>query len=337
MNYVAIRAGGNKNQGLGHVARCISLAQELIFNNFKVFFLIDDDTYIIDFLNKHRFEYKSLTSKNLNLEIKETKKIIKDLNIDLLITDSYNLNNFYFKEMKNTVKYLVSIDDTNLYDYISDIVINYNIYAHKLNYKFNDETRYLLGCNYCLFRKEFQENDYISINKTCTNVLITMGGTDVNNYTYTILKYLYEFNYINFNVIINEKFNNLNKLKALASCKSNINLIFNPDNMKSIMLKNDIAISASGSTAYELLSLSIPSILIIQADNQELICKELSNINTCIYGGWFYELTEDKFNEIFAKLTNNYEFRKSISDNCKGVVCKTGVKNVVNEIKKLFK
>lgn len=337
MNYVAIRAGGNKNQGLGHVARCISLAQELIFNNFKVFFLIDDDTYIIDFLNKHRFEYKSLTSKNLNLEIKETKKIIKDLNIDLLITDSYNLNNFYFKEMKNTVKYLVSIDDTNLYDYISDIVINYNIYAHKLNYKFNDETRYLLGCNYCLFRKEFQENDYIAINKTCTNVLITMGGTDVNNYTYTILKYLYEFNYINFNVIINEKFNNLNKLKALASCKSNINLIFNPDNMKSIMLKNDIAISASGSTAYELLSLSIPSILIIQADNQELICKELSNINTCIYGGWFYELTEDKFNEIFAKLTNNYEFRKSISDNCKCVVCKTGVKNVVNEIKKLFK
>ena len=337
MNYVAIRAGGNKNQGLGHVARCISLAQELIFNNFKVLFLIDDDTYIIDFLNKHGLEFNTLISKDLNLEIKETKKIIKDLNIDLLITDSYNLNDFYFKEMKNTVKYLVSIDDTNLYDYISDIVINYNIYAKKLNYKFNAETKYLLGCNYCLFREEFQENDYISINKTCKNVLITMGGTDVNNYTYTILKYLYKFNDMNFNVIVNEKFNNLNKLKALANSKSNINLIFNPDNMKSIMLKNDIAISASGSTAYELLSLSIPSILIIQADNQELICKELSNINTCIYGGWFDELTEDKFNKIFAKLTNNYEFRKSISDNCKGVVCKTGVKNVVNEIKKLFK
>ena len=337
MNYVAIRAGGNKNQGLGHVARCISLAQELIFNNFKVLFLIDDDTYIIDFLNKHGLEFNTLISKDLNLEIKETKKTIKDLNIDLLITDSYNLNDFYFKEMKNTVKYLVSIDDTNLYDYISDIVINYNIYAHKLNYKFNAETKYLLGCNYCLFREEFQENDYISINKTCKNVLITMGGTDVNNYTYTILKYLYKFNDINFNVVINEKFNNLNKLKALANSKSNINLIFNPDNMKSIMLTNDIAISASGSTAYELLSLSIPSILIIQADNQELICNELSNINTCIYGGWFDELTEHKFNEIFAKLTNNYEFRKSISDNCKGVVCKTVVKNVVHEIKKLFK
>lgn len=337
MNYVAIRADGNKNQGLGHVARCVSLAQELIFNNFKVLFLIDDDTYIIDFLNKHNLEFKPLITKYLNLEIKETKKIIKDLNIDLLITDSYNLNDSYFKEMKNTVKYLVSIDDTNLYDYISDIVINYNIYAHNLNYKFNSETKYLLGCNYCLFRKEFQENDYISINKTCKNVLITMGGTDVNNYTYTILNYLDEFNDMNFNVVVNEKFNNLNKLKSLASYKSNINLIFNPDNMKSIMIKNDIAISASGSTAYELLSLSIPSILIIQADNQELICKELSNINTCVYGGWFDELTEHKFNELFNKLANNYEFRKSISDNCKGVVCKAGVKNVVHEIKKLFK
>ncbi|WP_278682792.1 UDP-2,4-diacetamido-2,4,6-trideoxy-beta-L-altropyranose hydrolase [Paraclostridium bifermentans] len=337
MNYVAIRAGGNKNQGLGHVARCISLAQELIFNNFKVLFLIDDDTYIIDFLNKHGLEFNTLISKDLNLEIKETKKIIKDLNIDLLITDSYNLNDFYFKEMKNTVNYLVSIDDTNLYDYISDIVINYNIYAKKLNYKFDKYTKYLLGCTYCLFRKEFQENDYISINKTCKNVLITMGGTDVNNYTYTILKYLDEFNDINFNVVVNEKFNNLNKLKALANSKSNINLIFNPDNMKSIMLKNDIAISASGSTSYELLSLSIPSILIIQADNQELICKELSNINTCVYGGWFDELTEHKFNETFTKLANNYELRKSISDNCKGVVCKTGVRNVVHEIKILFK
>ncbi|GAA0711649.1 UDP-2,4-diacetamido-2,4,6-trideoxy-beta-L-altropyranose hydrolase [Paraclostridium ghonii] len=337
MNYVAIRAGGNKNQGLGHVARCVSLAQELICNNFKVLFLIDDDTYVIDFLNKHGLEFQTLSSKDLNLEIAETKKLINDLNINLLITDSYNLNDSYFKEMKNTVKYLVSIDDTNLYDYISDIVINYNIYAQKLNYKFNKETKYLLGCKYCLFRKEFQENDFISINKTCKNVLITMGGTDVNNYTYTILKYLDKFNDINFNVVVNENFNNLNNLKTLAIYKPNINLIFNPSNMKSIMLKNDIAISASGSTSYELLSLSLPSILIIQADNQELICKELSNINTCIYGGWFNKLTEHKFNEIFLKLTNNYEFRKSISNNCKDVVCKTGVKNVVNEIKKLFK
>ncbi|CEO20953.1 UDP-2,4-diacetamido-2,4,6-trideoxy-beta-L-altropyranose hydrolase [Paraclostridium sordellii] len=337
MCYIAIRSGGNKNHGMGHVLRCIALAKELELNNFKVLFLVDNDDGVISFLNRYNFEFLNIISKNLESEILETKEILKFNNIKILITDSYCLSDNYFFEMKKICDYLISIDDNNLYNYISDIVINYNIYAKSLNYNFNSKTKFLLGCNYCLLREEFQDNKFIKINKLCKNVLITMGGSDINNFTYTLLNILKDFKDINFNVVVNNQFKNLEKLKILSYENFNINLIFNPSSMKNIMLKNDLAISASGSTTYELVSLLIPSILIIQADNQERIANEFSKLNTSICAGWFNEIDKESFKKSFIYLVNNYELRKKLSNNCKNVVCKTGVKNIVFEIKNLLK
>lgn len=332
MNLIGIRTTGGKNKGMGHIVRCSTIAKELEKRYFKVLFIIDNDPSIIRFLEDKHFSYRVLKSNNLCDEVNEMEYLFIKHNIDTLITDSYWLSDDYLLSIRKLCKYLISIDDLNLYNYPSDIVINYNLYADELNYNKNNNIKYLLGGNFSLLRDEFQDNRTIDIKKNCKNILVTMGGTDINNYTLNILKSIYNIKDININVVVNSSFKNLTNIYTFTQNKDNISLIYNPENMKDVMLQNDIAISSGGTTVYELVSLLIPSILIIQATNQILLCEKIDSINAGINAGCFNDLSLERLKLITIEFLNNYEKRKILSHNCKNIISHNGVKNIVNEI-----
>ncbi len=334
MDTIFIRVAGGNNKGIGHLMRCMSLAKELRKHKFKIIFIINYDDSVISILNENNFNYEILKSDSLDDEIVEISKIIYEKR-SIVITDSYWMSNDYLIKLKNISKYLISIDDMNLYEYPSDIIINSNLYANELNYKKNNNTKYLLGKDYMIFREEFINDKGISINKICKNVLVTMGGTDINNYTLQIIKYLSEIENIIFNVVVGVGFKNINQLIDEASKYKNINLIFNPKNMKNIMIQNDVAISASGTTSYELALLGIPSILIIQVDNQIMVAKKMEELGLGINAGWFHEVDGKKLITICKNLILDYEKRKELNENCKNNISSNGIKNIVKEIKKL--
>lgn len=74
---------------------------------------------------------------------------------------------------------------------------------------------------------------------------------------------------------------------------TNIKLIYNA-NMSELMLEADIAISGCGSTLYELCSMSVPTIGIIIAENQENISMKMKEMELIM--DYFY-VNEFDFNE----------------------------------------
>lgn len=71
-------------------------------------------------------------------------KFIKELckvKADCLITDSYDVNEEYFNLTKDMFKVTGYIDDTNLYYFNVDFIINQNIGAEELSYKVNKDTK----------------------------------------------------------------------------------------------------------------------------------------------------------------------------------------------------
>ena len=74
---------------------------------------------------------------------------------------------------------------------------------------------------------------------------------------------------LNYHVICGNFNAHEKELEKKANKFVNINLYKNVSNMAEIMKKCDLAISAAGSTLYELASLSIPSIVFSFADNQK--------------------------------------------------------------------
>ncbi|MCI8723022.1 MAG: hypothetical protein HFH16_04800, partial [Ruminococcus sp.] len=73
-----------------------------------------------------------------------------------------------------------------------------------------------------------------------------------------------------FDFIIGPMNGDLEKIKLLASKVPNITLYHNVTFMSALMQKCDVAVSASGSTLYELCATQTPTITYILADNQIL-------------------------------------------------------------------
>ena len=102
-----------------------------------------------------------------------------------------------------------------------------------------------------------------------------MGGSDVNNITYDVLKQL--DSKLNVVVVLGALSPHNEMIKDYAIDK-NIEVIVNANNMAELMLNADLAIGASGSTNWERLCLGLPSLIFTVAKNQIKFSKNLDKL-----------------------------------------------------------
>ncbi|WP_315113633.1 UDP-2,4-diacetamido-2,4,6-trideoxy-beta-L-altropyranose hydrolase [Clostridium intestinale] len=330
-----IRADGGFNVGMGHIIRCMALYDELIKNNVECIFVSKKDKVVEGYFKDKKVRYILMEAMELDGEKIEIKNIIKNYNTDVIITDSYNMNEEHLLFLKSLSRYLVSIDDNYLFDYPSDIVINPNIYAEKKRYN-KKASKYLLGGQYCILRDEFRERSHKNIKVKAENILITMGGTDVNNVTPFIIKAIKKIHGLNINIIVGKGFENKELVEESCKNNQNINLIYNPKYMRILMESADICISSGGSTLYELASLGVPTLFIIQADNQLRLAEYMEKNKIMINLGWYYNLKEKALLDELINIIDNQGIRLKLSADSKKIINVDGVKNIVKKIIQYF-
>lgn len=178
---IIIRTNGGKNIGLGHVYRCISLAQAIqqekdgveivLISNIEIKCLIEENQF--EFIFSNTFDENDLLT-------------IEKLKPDLIIFDSYLADNNYLKKLNEISKLAIFDGNNDIYDSsIPDLIINGNLHAPNLNY-YNKE-KHLLGPKYLVMKEEYWEkkfeitNNPIEKNENNSQTLmITTGGTDFN-------------------------------------------------------------------------------------------------------------------------------------------------------------
>lgn len=270
---IFIRVDANEYIGMGHVMRCLSIAEQINKLNEQAVFIIAD-ARAKQMIEERGFSAICLNSQwnNLEQESFDLCALIEQEHIEKILVDSYYVTEKYLAAIRERVR-TYYIDDVNAITYPVDVLINYNIYGPEMNYekKYNfSKTKLILGTKYVPLRDEFaniQRKDFKGINK----ILITSGGTD--NFD-IVGKILYEF-------ISKEKLQNLeyycvlgrfnakaDLLREKYSGTDNVHLLQNLNNIGYYMRMCDVAITAGGSTTYELCSCGTPSILYTIADNQ---------------------------------------------------------------------
>ncbi|MCM1232792.1 MAG: UDP-2,4-diacetamido-2,4,6-trideoxy-beta-L-altropyranose hydrolase [Ruminococcus flavefaciens] len=221
--------------------------------------------------------------RNLMLELDQMQDLIKHYHPMALFIDSYYVTDIYLEILwetcKSTGTLLIYLDDLLAFAYPCDILINYSIYgADKLtDYKelYNHEgrrtPRFLLGLAYTPLREEFQELPIRIVREQAANILVSTGGSDSYHITLQLLKEIIrqKMSYT-FHVVVGKKNLDINEIKLLVSRtdSSNIILYQNVTEMAKLMQSCDLAISAAGSTLYELCATQTPTITYAFADNQ---------------------------------------------------------------------
>jgi UDP-2,4-diacetamido-2,4,6-trideoxy-beta-L-altropyranose hydrolase len=264
---ILFRADSSSTIGTGHIMRDLVLATQ--YKDANITFVTQNlDGNINHKIIEAGYNLKLVKSN----DIKELDKLIKKLNIDLLVIDHYGIDYKFEKRLKvkNPKLKILAFDDT--YEkHHCDIVLNHNISGDKKRYKGlvpkNCELR--CGSKYTLLREEFLKT------KKQKTIFLAMGGADHSNLNIKILKVLSEFKNIYVEVVTTHANKNLDELKKYIKGKENILLHVNSNSIAKLMKKSDFAIVTPSVTVNEVYFMKIPFIAIKTADNQDDIYKYL--------------------------------------------------------------
>jgi UDP-2,4-diacetamido-2,4,6-trideoxy-beta-L-altropyranose hydrolase len=340
---VVFRVDAGKKYGVGHMMRCIALAEACQERGANVTFLSHCDNAVL---------HKRIIDEGFDLipvqkphpdphDLDYTLELLGQIRIQdskfrtWLIVDGYHFTSDFQKGVKGSGYKLLVIDDMAHIDhYHADILLNQNIHAPMLNYSCNKDAMLLLGSEYVLLRKEFlkYKNWKREIPDKAKKILVTMGGGDSKNITAKViqaLKLLRE-NDIEVKIVVGPSNQNIEMLKEeLLSAQCTINCIQNTTNMPEYMYWADLAVTAGGSTCWELAFMGLPSLIITASDNQIRIAEELYRAGGAIDLGWYENIAVNQCAKLIKELMEDKKKRMSLSKQAQKLINGNGSVNVM--------
>ena len=267
---ILFRADSSSTIGTGHIMRDLVLAKQ--YPNSKIFFATQNlEGNLNSKIIESGYELVNLSSNAID----ELDRLIKKLNINLLIIDHYEINYEDEKQLKtnNPSLKILSFDDTYEKHYC-DIVLNHNISADESKYKdlVPKDCELRCGSKYTLLREEFLKEKEIQREKIY-DFFIAMGGADTAELNIKILELLENDKKVA--LVTTNANKNLQDLKKYVENKKNISLFINSNEMAKIINQSKLAIITPSVTVNEVYFLGIDFIAIKTADNQEDIYQYL--------------------------------------------------------------
>lgn len=300
---VVIRADANSKIGMGHVMRCLSVADALLKRGEEVLFVTADDTPV-PLLTKKGIPYRVLHTDyaDMEAELPELLAVLRELTLRAespeaallqrntsILVDSYYVTEKYLTALKSRI-ITIYMDDIYAFSYPVDMLINYNIYGEEMGYEKDAafaDTKLLLGTEYVPLREEFLAGEQ---QRTAADggILITTGGSDSFNLAGQLLTEAMKYDALKekeYHVVSGSLNPHIGELQALAEKHGNIHIHCNVTNMAELMAESEIALSAGGSTLYELCVMGVPVIAFSFAENQERLVQTFVKRGIAQYGG----------------------------------------------------
>lgn len=333
---ILFRADGNDQIGSGHVMRCLSLADAFRETGQDVVFVTADD-HLNSAIQKHGYMCTVLNTRYdcMEDELPVLIPLLQKYCPRCFVLDSYFVTPKYMAEIKKQAP-LAYIDDQNAFDYPADLVINYTLYGDKLSYPQNK--RYLLGPEYALLRKEFQNIPRRQVTAWVRHVLLSTGGADEEHVALQCVRYLREqpADGVTYHVILGAMNRDAAEIERLADGCAHIMLHRNVLDMRSLMLQCDAAISAGGTTLFELCACGLPTVTYVLADNQIMNAASFEKAGLMLCAG---DIRNDSrfvahLFERLKVLVRDFPLRRSMSERMQALVDGNGGIRLAKEILK---
>ena len=253
--------------GLGHLKRSLVYAK-----NFK------DVIYISKSTKKEFVPYPLMS---INTE-EEFFKIVKNIQSNEVVVDNYDFTCRDEKEFKSLFPHIkLTVFDDDYREHFCDEIINHNISADRQKYPNPDIVKIISP----LIRDEFYKEKKIKREKIY-DIFLSMGGSDTQNLNIPIVKSIPKDKKI---ALLTTSVNaNLKELKNFATCKDNITLYIDSNEVAKLLNQSKFAIITPSVIVHEVLFMETPFAVIKTADNQDDMYKYLTKKKF---------ITLEKFNE----------------------------------------
>ena len=311
---IIFRSNANSTVGFGHLNRCRALAYALKLRGQSCIMVGPQKKYKN---NKDESIFKDWIPIDNWVSTKQDSemliKIAKKYHQSYLILDDYRINeNYQINLRKKGLRWLQFDHKENSRPIWADIILNPmpGIYKDELeNIVQNKKAEFLLGPDYAILRPEFvkvKKNDHIKRDKT---ILVTFGaGNDYGGIIF-VLSTLIPLVPSNFKFVVVSGLNNPNNKKINEWIQNNgknkVDLQIEPKDLVNIFLSCDIAVTAGGTTTYELDSCGLQFIIISTTRNQIEQSKAWANTGKAMYIGEIENVSKKSLISSFNSMINN--------------------------------
>ena len=332
-----IRADGNEKIGMGHVMRCLTIAEALSHLGEKALFITADGNQA-EFIEERGFEAEVLFTRydDMEAELPRLTAVLAGggdsagrAGKPKILVDSYFVTSRYLEELGRAAK-VILMDDEKKAVYPCDALVNYNIFGKTLEYErdYPSATKLFLGCEYAPIREEFRDCGY-AVRERAEHILLTTGGGDGCHMALRMAKRLTENNGTDggtcpvWHIVCGPCHPDTAELEKLAERYEVLQIHKNVTRMSEIMQMCDVAVSAAGSTLYELCSMGIPAVGFYFAENQQRNMETFAELTHISNAGDFSAKPErvlDHIEEEVETLCREKTLREELSRNMKRIV-----------------
>lgn len=326
-----IRADADARMGTGHVMRCLALAQAWQDTGGSVSFISASmPSGLKDRLTGEGISVTPLgASAGGEDDARECIAEAQTRSAEWVVVDGYQFGSDYQRWLKAAGLRVLFVDDYGHGSpYTADLVLNQNLHAQESLYlQRASDTRLLLGPRYALLRREFRRwlGFQQTIRPIARNILVTMGGSDPDNVTLKVIDALARLEELEVRVVVGAGNPHMAVLQAAAkSSNGTVHLLDNVTDMPGLMTWADLAVSAAGSTCWELAMSGVPMILLVLASNQQGIAAELQKCGAASSLGWYYEVSTECIRRGVGCLLASQETRQTQSQIGRALVDRSG-------------
>ncbi len=276
---VLFRVDASRAIGIGHVARCMTLAERLRQAGALVeFACLELPGNIIPDIRRAGFDVRTADGPI-------------GARFDWLVVDHYGLDAGYESAMRACVRRILVIDDLANRPHDCDLLLDQNLYADMQSRYLRHvppHARVLAGPRFALLRPEFSAaRPRVRRQKEARRIFVFFGGSDPTNETVKALRGLAGPGHgdICMDVLVGVSNPFRDQIEALARGKPNVALIPPTNRISELLLAADLAVGAGGTTSWERCCLGVPTIAIAVADNQVALSATLAERGYQIFLG----------------------------------------------------
>lgn len=298
---IVFRVDASLAMGSGHVMRCLTLARALRERGHHCTFISREHPGNLNpSIKLQGFDLHSLPAEQCQdadlyhshwlgssqeHDASQCRQIVLGAYLDWIVVDHYSLDYRWEQAVAPPDCRVLVIDDLADRFHQCDVLLDQNL-GREVNHYQNlvpENCVLLTGPKNALLRPEFAALRTRSFERRASGrvheVLITLGGVDIENYTGTILEALRDCNLpeeLRFTVVMGATSPHLDTVQVIArNSPWPVTVLCGINDMAERMVFADLAIGAGGGTSWERCCLGLPTLLVVLAENQSFASNAL--------------------------------------------------------------
>jgi UDP-2,4-diacetamido-2,4,6-trideoxy-beta-L-altropyranose hydrolase len=344
------RADASVEIGMGHIMRCLTLADELRRVGHRCLFLcyaslgqearlIRNQGHAVTFLPQ------SAAAPGWQSDAEESREALKTTEepVDWLVVDHYGLDANWEISMREHVRRIMVIDDMADRAHACDLLLDQNLLpevADRYGPLLPSYAAQLLGPKFALLRPEFaaaRQKNSSPRNGVVREILVSFGGTDSANATTLAVQALIDTGItgITVHVVMGSSAPYADEVADLCFALPWVQFYRPADDMAGLMACSDLALGAAGSTVWERCAVGLPALLISLAPNQIPIARGVAQAGAARYLGPIEEIDTERIGSALQSVLQAPAALQEMSRSAWNLTDGGGTKRVAEEMMRL--